>query len=177
MADNDNSKPVDTTLPEKELTEYKSSTKTELAPTVAEEKYNIISLKFAVYESGKIAVLEKKEESKDQTAPLPDAVVVYDGKAKVEGSILNAIAKLNGTSVVGEEWNVEDDAEEKGDTGKNLMPETQGEGEGNGKDATREPPVGGSRKAQPKNVSFSRKYPKNKSNKKTLRNLERIVSH
>jgi len=37
--------------------------------------------------------------------------------------------------------------------------------------------VGGSRKAQSKNVSFSKKYPKNKSNKKTLRNLERILSH
>jgi hypothetical protein len=36
---------------------------------------------------------------------------------------------------------------------------------------------GGARRAYPKNVSFSKKYPKNKSNKKTLRHLQRIASH
>ena len=160
----------------------------ELPVAEANESYKIISLKFAVYNSGKIAVLDKKEEATEQTEPLPDAVVVYADKARVEDSIPKAIAKLNENP----DADVKKPVVETTDAA--VVETTDAAAEEKKKDAAADAKTdaaadaktvddkvgttpGGSRKTQPKNVSFSRKYPKNKSNKKTLRNLERIVSH
>ena len=148
-----------------------------------QKDYKIISLKFVVYNNGNIAVLDKKEEDLVDIQD-GEAVMVYEKGARIDGAIPKAIEKLSGTPVVAEEKDADNTGAvpetnlEEGAENKDVANENTGAAPGtNLEEGAENNEGGGSRKAQPKNVSFSRKYPKNKSNKKTLRNLERIVSH
>jgi len=158
------------------------------ATTDEKKDYKIVSLKFVVYDNGNIAVLDKKEE--ELVDIKEDAVVmVYKDNSKIAEAIPKAIKKLSGTPDVAEAKG--DDmpvTEESQQNGKELLGSTENNAETNevvnnmqegpaSNNETEDGKYGGARRAYPKNVSFSKKYPKNKSNKKTLRNLQRIASY
>jgi hypothetical protein len=168
--------------------------------------YKTFTLTFAVLDDKSIKFL-KKEEANGEGDISSDAIEVYDGTKKNAEGITKVIdkhfkaeAKGDDTAVVDEnEGEVVNTSDEK--EGANANPEGQDENaveeevvndakrvdetvaaakpvpRDDENAASKEANVGGARRAYPKNVSFSKKYPKNKSNKKTLRNLQRIASH
>ena len=135
--------------------------------------YKTFTLTFAVLEDNTIKFL-KKDEKDENGDPPNDGIDVYDGSVKIDGAIDNVIkTHFNVASTVASETNAVDDNAET--SVADVVAENNDEANNNTQlNGTKD---GGSRKSQPKkNVSFSKKYSKNKYNKKTLRNLERIVS-
>lgn len=159
--------------------------------------YKTFTLTFAVLEDNTIKFL-KKDEKDENGDPPNDGIDVYDGSVKIDGAIDNVIrTHFNVASTVASETNAVDDNVVNAENNNNNNAETSvadvvaenndvatsdnnvvanNNGEANNNTQVNGANVGGSRKSHPKNVSFSKKYSKNKYNKKTLRNLERILS-
>ena len=154
--------------------------------------YKTFTLTFAVLDDKSIKFLKKEEADKAGNIP-PDAIEVYNKDGKKQDGITEVIEKHFKAEAKGD-----DTAEAKGNDSAvtQVAEENTGAVDGavvndNAVAENQEVVVetdneqrkkegstsGGARRAYPKNVSFSKKYPKNKSNKKTLRNLQRKASH
>jgi hypothetical protein len=162
--------------------------------------YKTFTLTFAVLDDKSIKFLKKEESELESDLP-SDAIEVYNADGKQQDGITAVINKyfkaeakdtaVETVNAVNEEPENNSHIEmESVDNTDNVAANevanlpvsekanadsiTETTDMATGED--NKPNRGGFRRAYPKNVSFSKKYPKNKSNKKTLRHLQRIAS-